>query len=570
MEKAIEPTPPGATPAHTAHAASEPDLTGQALGDFHVLRRLGQGGMGQVYLAEQVSLKRKVALKLLKPELAANHISLQRFKQEAEVVARATHANIVQIYAIDEKAGHNFMALEYVEGKNLREFLEKKGPPDVLLGLRIMAQVAAALERASELGIIHRDIKPENILLTRKGEVKVADFGLSRCFAEAGPAPHLTQSGVTMGTPLYMSPEQVESKPVDHRTDIYSFGVTCYHMFAGHPPFRAQSPIEVAYQHVHKEPDPLGSIRPDLPPELCAMVHKMMAKDPAARYQTGREIGREVGRLRDMLVALGATSGSSQLLAGLSSEGLRSSSTQLHAVMPPRAPWWRNALFAATVVAALAGGLAFGWARAHRQGAEVVPAPPANADDVATVRALFSTRDREVELKRLVQERLKPDSKLAGLSCLDHAVDLGLLYFKERRIDDAEQLFKELDPPGKKIPGAYHLLGQIGQAAVLAFRDEPKKSNDLFEAIVQEMHQFERPPGPTTTKAASKNKLPALQERLQAYQFLWQDNVRVRELVAWALTHNKQNDPANFPDKLERYRHPPTPNLRPATPPAGQ
>ena len=210
--------------------------------------------MGEVYLAEQISLKRKVALKLMRPDLAANITALARFKAEAEAVAKATHANIVQVYAIHEIGGLHFMALEFVEGRNLREFLEKKGPPEILLGLSIMRQVAAALQRASELGIIHRDIKPENILLTRKGEVKVADFGLSRILSESGAQPpNLTQSHVTMGTPLYMSPEQVEGKKtIDHRTDIYSFGVTCYHMFAGHPPFKGTAAFEVAVQHVQK------------------------------------------------------------------------------------------------------------------------------------------------------------------------------------------------------------------------------------------------------------------------------------------------------------------------------
>src|SRR5688572_28123816 len=164
-------TQPDASPAPTAPEAAgpEPDLSGHTIADFRILRRLGQGGMGQVYLAEQISLKRNVALKFLKPDLAANETSLKRFKKEAESVAKATHANIVQIYAIQETGGLHFMALEYVEGKNLREHLEKKGTPDVLLGLRIMTQVLAGLQRASELGIVHRDIKPENILLTRKG-----------------------------------------------------------------------------------------------------------------------------------------------------------------------------------------------------------------------------------------------------------------------------------------------------------------------------------------------------------------------------------------------------------------
>src|SRR2546425_8522879 len=174
-------------------AGAEPDLTGTTLGDYHILRRLGQGGMGQVYLAEQVSLKRKVALKLLKSILAANPTALARFKKEAEAVARATHANIVQVYFIGETDGIHYMALEYVEGRNLREYLNKKGPPDVALGLSILRQIAAAIQRAHEHGIIHRDIKPENILLTRKGEVKVTDFGLSRCLDGTGAAVNLTQ-----------------------------------------------------------------------------------------------------------------------------------------------------------------------------------------------------------------------------------------------------------------------------------------------------------------------------------------------------------------------------------------
>src|SRR5262249_8855004 len=200
-------------PSTAGHPPAPPegqgsDLTGKALGDFRLLRRLGRGGMGQVYLGEQISLKRKVAVKLLRADLAADDLALKRFR--AEAVARATHANIVQVYWIGEADGVHFMALEYVEGKNLREYLEKKGPPEVLLALSIIRQVAAALQRAGELGIIHRDIKPENILITRKGEAKVADFGLSRCLAGDVPL-NWTQSGLTMGTPLSISPVQAQA-----------------------------------------------------------------------------------------------------------------------------------------------------------------------------------------------------------------------------------------------------------------------------------------------------------------------------------------------------------------------
>src|SRR6516225_9372055 len=184
-------------PASPATVATSPstdeEWIGRTLGEFQIVRLLGRGGMGQVFLAEQRSLKRKVALKILRPDLAANQTSLQRFQKEAQAVARITHANIVQIYAINEQDGVHYMALEYVEGRNLRDYLNRKGPPELPAALNIMKQIGAALQRAGEHGFVHRDIKPENILITRKGEVKVADFGLSRCFAEDQPAQNVTQ-----------------------------------------------------------------------------------------------------------------------------------------------------------------------------------------------------------------------------------------------------------------------------------------------------------------------------------------------------------------------------------------
>src|SRR5437588_299090 len=225
----VTPPPPNGTApaaASSTVSASAPaaDLTGQTVGDFFILRVIGSGGMGQVYLAEQSSLKRKVALKFLRPELAANPTALGRFRREAEAVARVTHANIVQVYSIGEADGRHFMALEYVEGRNLRDYLARKGPPDLPVVLTVMRQVAAALQRAAESNIVHRDIKPENILLTRKGEVKVADFGLSRDLA-GDQDLSLTEEGTTMGTPLYMSPEQAQGHALDARSDIYSFAV---------------------------------------------------------------------------------------------------------------------------------------------------------------------------------------------------------------------------------------------------------------------------------------------------------------------------------------------------------
>ena len=340
---------------------SNPDLSGTTLGDFHLLRRLGQGGMGQVYLAEQHSLKRKVALKIMRPEVAGNAVSLQRFKAEAEAVARVNHANIVQVYAIGEVQGVHFIALEYVEGRNLRDFVARKGPPEILQALSIMRQVAAALQRASEAGIIHRDVKPENILLTRKGEVKVADFGLSRFFGGDQPSLHLTQSGIAMGTPLYMSPEQVEGKTLDPRTDIYSLGVTCYHMLAGQPPFRGETSFQIALQHVQNEPPPLRNVRPDLPGELCTIVHKMLAKDPAQRYPTCRELLKDLTRLRETMGGQ-----RTQALEEPSAPPAPSTSTEAFVPSPasPGRVWWVAGAAVSLVLAAGLGAL-LGWARSR-------------------------------------------------------------------------------------------------------------------------------------------------------------------------------------------------------------
>ena len=285
--------------------ASQPDLVGETFDGFRILRELGRGGMGQVYLAEQLSLKRKVAVKMLREDVAAHPTALERFKAESKTVARLSHPNVVQVHTFGEHRDRCYMVLEYVEGKSLGDYLARQGPLDVPLALSIMRQVASALHQASELGIVHRDIKPQNILLTRKGEAKVADFGLSRCLAADQPVD-LTTAGATVGTPLFMSPEQVEGKTVDHRSDIYSFGVTCYQMLAGQTPFGGSNAFEIALKHVREEPPPLATVRPDLPPELCAVVHKMLSKSRRGRYQSARDLLKDIARVRE---SLGRTTG---------------------------------------------------------------------------------------------------------------------------------------------------------------------------------------------------------------------------------------------------------------------
>jgi serine/threonine-protein kinase len=516
-------------------------LSGQTLDDFHLLRRLGQGGMGQVYLAEQRSLKRRVALKLLKADLAANPTSLQRFKAEAEAVARATHANIVQVYAIGEAAGVHYMALEYVEGRNLRDYLAKKGPPEITLALSIMRQVAAALQRAGELGLIHRDIKPENILLTRKGEVKVADFGLSRCFADTAPPLHLTQTGVTMGTPLYMSPEQIEGRPLDPRTDIYSFGVTCYHMLAGQPPYRGESAYQVAVQHVQARPVPLQEVRRDLPAELCALVHKMMAKEPDQRYQTCRELLKDLNRLRDVHAAIKPPP-----IQGPPAAPVAAAPPEPVSASAPRSPGRMTAAVALTLALALATGALLAWL--NRPSREPSPALPGVelADDV--VEALFSQQAREQFLRQAVQQYANPGSDRTRLELgLRHCLELGLLYLEQRRLDKADRFFTGLMDNPHNIR-AYRTLGRVGHAIVLAFQDQPGESNRLFVQL-------------------ASDKMPEA-DRFEKVRFLF-NNANLRYMIARALEHNAANQQARgepFPAELEYLRKPPSPSILPGGP----
>jgi eukaryotic-like serine/threonine-protein kinase len=544
MEKTRQPGDEHSMTPLGASESDDADLSGQTLDDFKLLRRIGQGGMGQVYLAQQVSLRRQVALKILRaklPDSAAASTSLVRFKAEAEAVARATHANIVQIYAIGQAAGHHFMALEYVEGRNLREFVEKRKPISVATGLRVMVQVAAALQRAGELNIIHRDIKPENILVGRAGEVKVADLGLSRCFDRP---LSITTSGMAMGTPLYMSPEQVEAnRPADQRSDIYSFGATCYFMFTGQPPFRGETPIEVAYQHVNKEPEPLAELCPDLPAELCAIIHKMMAKQPEARYQTAREIGRELARLGEKLR-------NTQTAIELAPNGVLADAPTVPAPRlsaAQRRKRWRFALAMTAFLAALLLGLGFGWYR-NRSPAHAVVVP--GDGDPSTSRASFLPRQREKALLKQVK-----DNGLNNQAGVNAAVELGLLYLNERRLDDASTFFKSLCPEDEAGCNG-RLLGNLGKAMVLAFGDKTKESNDEFLNAFAHIDHLEKLQGRARTDA---------KQEIEVYHLLWKNTspaAALREAVAEALYHNYCNDKGGFPEPLKPYLQPPRPAVK--------
>jgi serine/threonine-protein kinase len=268
------------------------DLVGKKLKDFYVLRRLGRGAMAEVYLAQQVSLDRQVALKVLNADLALDPNYVRRFHHEARAAAALVHGAIVQIYEVGEQDGVHYIAQEYVAGRNLGEVIRSSGSLAPSLTLDILRQVTSALHKAASQGIVHRDVKPENIILARSGEVKVADFGLAR--VQGDGRANLTQIGVTMGTPLYMSPEQIEGRELDARSDIYSLGITAYHMLAGAPPFAGDSPLAVALQHLNQPPAPLITRRPGIPGRLAEIIERMMAKRPEERYSDPAALANEL------------------------------------------------------------------------------------------------------------------------------------------------------------------------------------------------------------------------------------------------------------------------------------
>jgi serine/threonine-protein kinase len=286
-------------------AALQADLSGRNLGGYRLLRRLGSGAMGDVYLAEQQSLGRQVALKVLRGDRSLHPVAVERFSQEARAAASLVHGNIVQIHEVACIDGVHFLAEEYVAGPSLKAWLQSRGPLDPLQALSVLSQVGSALAKSAQAGVVHRDIKPENLLVTPAGEVKVADFGLARVLEDD---LELTQQGMALGTPLYMSPEQAAGRPVDVRSDLYSLGATVYHLLAGQPPFTGPTSLAVALAHQREQPVPLAAFRPELPAGLGRIVEQLLAKTPEERCESPTELLQAVEAV-ELAVSTGSRHG---------------------------------------------------------------------------------------------------------------------------------------------------------------------------------------------------------------------------------------------------------------------
>jgi len=273
-------------------------LIGQSLGEFEIVELLGRGGMGAVYKAQQASLDRLVALKVLPKRLAADASFVERFSREARSAAAVRHPNIIEVYAVGEDKGHQFIAMEFIDGENLSDTLKREGKLAPDRAIEVMRQTASALADAHESGILHRDIKPANILIDTKGRVKVADFGLAK---QVGVDVSVTATGAALGTPLYMPPEAAQGQPLDPRSDLYSLGAAFYRALAGKPPFDGATPAELAVKHVTTQVPPLQQLAPDVPPALCRIVHRLLRKNPAERYESAEKLIEALDRVEGRL-----------------------------------------------------------------------------------------------------------------------------------------------------------------------------------------------------------------------------------------------------------------------------
>jgi serine/threonine protein kinase len=283
--------------ANGANATLPPAILAQR---YRLERRLAQGGMAEVWLATDLSLTRQVAVKLLKPSLAADAVVAERFRREAIAVAQLSHPNIVAVYdAIEEKiAGDRRQAvvMQLVNGKSLRQLLDeqKRLSPD--LTMHIGACVGAALDCAHRGGLVHRDVKPGNILITPDGRVLLTDFGIAKGL-DSGSDDDLTSPNIMMGTAKYLSPEQVRGRRLDGRADLYSLGLVLYECLAGRVPFLGETDADTALARLNRDPTDLTRLRPTLPPGLAAVIHKLLARKPDQRYATGAEVRNELQRI---------------------------------------------------------------------------------------------------------------------------------------------------------------------------------------------------------------------------------------------------------------------------------
>ena len=324
--------------------------SGTQLGRYEIRSKLGEGGMGEVFLAEDVQLHRKVALKILPAEVASNQDRMRRFLQEAQAAAALNHPNVAHIYEIGEHDGVNFIAMEFVEGETLREKIHLERTELSRL-LRYLQNVAEGLAKAHAAGVVHRDLKPDNIMITGDGHAKILDFGLAKLIEQRPPStpakgssevvtammPQHSTPGTVIGTVGYMSPEQAQGKTneIDHRSDIFSFGCILYEAATRQRAFEGKDTLDSLHKIVHKPTPQISDVNPAAPSELQRIIRRCLAKDPEDRYQTIKDVAIELRDLRRELEDIGTTMPPSAGSEAPGAEALHGQTLSATTIAPP-------------------------------------------------------------------------------------------------------------------------------------------------------------------------------------------------------------------------------------------
>ena len=364
---------------------SIPDPLINALFDnrYLIVGKLGAGGMANVYLAEDQELGRRVAIKILNDRHAGDQQFIDRFRREAQNAAGLSHRNIVSIYDRGEAEGTYYIAMEYVEGRTLKELIVTRGPSPVRIAIEYTRQILSALRFAHRNGIVHRDIKPHNVIVDAEGHVRVMDFGIAR----AG-ASQMTETGSIIGTAQYLSPEQARGAPVDQTSDIYSTGIVLYELLTGTTPFTGDTPVEIAMKHLSQIPEPPSAKRPEVPRDLDYVVLRALAKDPAERYRNAEEMDADLDRIaRGSVVSAETAEAATSVLSRPSGfdepttvqPPVRTPSGRPYEPTPRRRSRWPRLLLLLGLIAALGAG---GYYTYDRVSAELASAKPVAVPDV--------------------------------------------------------------------------------------------------------------------------------------------------------------------------------------------
>jgi beta-lactam-binding protein with PASTA domain/predicted Ser/Thr protein kinase len=399
----------------------------QVFGDrYEVEGRIGAGGMAEVWRGHDRVLNRTVAIKTLLPQFARDASFVDRFRREAQAAARLNHQGIVSVYDSGTDGDTPYIVMEFIEGRTLADYLASGKTIPPMEAAKIAQDIAEALAVAHAQGVIHRDIKPANVMVTREGKVLVMDFGIARLVSGPETAP---QTSAVLGTASYLSPEQAQGQPVDARSDIYALGVVLYEMLTGRPPFTGDSPMAIAYKQVNATPPAPSSANPEVPPELDAVVMRALSKNPANRYQTGREFADDLERART-----GGQVMATPLLPASGEATQVISRPQQTSVLPPvqdepggSRKAWVGALLAILVMALLAAGAYLVVTMLTDDGGgELVVVPDVRDMPVAEARQTLEDAGLVVDnVKRRATDRVEPGIVLEQNPPADRQVEPG-------------------------------------------------------------------------------------------------------------------------------------------------